>query len=455
MNSIKKKLIFVIVALFASVLLIFSIDLSHLPVNIQYSVWNDHCDTFQVFYTKDGVWRETDSVCVDYYDMGSNALLKFAIPYNDITKLRFDLGNIPGDVSVKNLVIDVAGQSYEIAYSSLINEESHSIEGYELLGNGIRIPSPGDDPYLVYDLTQADAQLLKIVRNMERMVGAIASIFIFLFMGVAYRYSGAAVAVFKKVYTNRKLTWSLAVSDFKAKYAGSQYGVFWAFVQPMLTALIYIFVFQVIGRAAPTENNYPYALWLLPGIVPWFFFSESLMSSTNSLAEYSYLVKKVMFDIEVLPLVKILSSLFVHMFLTCFVLLIYLIAGCSFELSMLQIPYFVLCNFALCAGIGYFTSAILPFFKDMSQLLNVLLMVGMWSCPIMWDLNLVQREFQIFVKLNPMFYIVQGFRDSFMGTERMAEFVPLTVYFWMIVILLVCVGTIVFKRLSKHFADVL
>lgn len=455
MKSFKKKMICVVAALFTCMLLVANISLAHLPIKIQYSVKNDHCDTFQIFYTKDGAWRENDSVCVDYFDMGNMAQLNFTVPYNDITKLRFDLGNIPGDVTLEDVVVTVAGRSFELSYLALINDESHSIDGYELLDSGIRIPSPGDDPYFVYDLTQSDTRLQIIIKNAELTVGAIASILVVLVFWLVYRYSSSAIFVLKKLYKNKKLTLMLAVSDFKAKYAGSQYGILWAFIQPMLTALIYIFVFQVIGRAAPTETNYPYALWLLPGIIPWFFFSESLMSSTNSLAEYSYLVKKVMFDIDILPVVKILSSFFIHAFLTCFVLLIYAVSGCPLKLSMLQIPYYMVCNFALCMAGGFMTSAILPFFKDMSQLLNVLLMVGMWSCPIMWDLNLVPEKFQIFIIVNPVYYIVQGYRDSYMGIGYVMDKIPLTIYFWLVVLSLLCLSTIVFKRLSKHFADVL
>ena len=118
-----------------------------------------------------------------------------------------------------------------------------------------------------------------------------------------------------------KMTWSLALNDFKSKYASSQLGVMWAFVKPIVQASVYIFVFSIIARAAPVGNIYPYAFWLLPGIIVWFFFSEGVMSGANALLEYSYLVKKVRFDIEILPTVKVLSAAIVHCFFVLFVLL--------------------------------------------------------------------------------------------------------------------------------------
>lgn len=126
----------------------------------------------------------------------------------------------------------------------------------------------------------------------------------------------------KKAKELAVLIWKLAKNDFVTKYSGNYLGVFWAFVQPMVTIAIYIFVFQVGFRAQDAKNGYPYALWLIAGIVPWFFFGEGMMGATNAFAEYSYLVKKVVFRIDILPMVKVFSSLFIHLFFVAFSLFI-------------------------------------------------------------------------------------------------------------------------------------
>ena len=99
-----------------------------------------------------------------------------------------------------------------------------------------------------------------------------------------------------------------AADDFRNKYAGSIMGVTWAFVQPLMTIVIYWFIFQVGFHSQPVAD-YPFILWLVSGIIPWFFISEGIVGATPALAEYSYLVKKVVFPIEILPLTKILSFL--------------------------------------------------------------------------------------------------------------------------------------------------
>ena len=95
----------------------------------------------------------------------------------------------------------------------------------------------------------------------------------------------------RELLDNRRMIWKLSKNDFKTKYAGSYFGILWAFVQPIVTIMIYVIIFQFGFKAAPSAEGYPYALTLTSGIIPWFFFSEALLNATNCFREYSYLVK--------------------------------------------------------------------------------------------------------------------------------------------------------------------
>ena len=106
-----------------------------------------------------------------------------------------------------------------------------------------------------------------------------------------------------ELYHNRGLILTLAKNDFKTKYAGSYLGIVWAFIQPIVTIMVYWFVFT-IGLKAGDMAEYPFVLYLISGIVPWFFFQDALNAGTNGLIEYNYLVKKVVFKISILPMVK-------------------------------------------------------------------------------------------------------------------------------------------------------
>lgn len=258
-----------------------------------------------------------------------------------------------------------------------------------------------------------------------------------------------------ELYHNRKLILSLAKNDFKTKYAGSYLGIVWAFIQPVVTVMVYWFVFSV-GLKAGKMDEYPFVIYLITGIVPWFFFQDALNGGTNALIEYNYLVKKVVFKISILPIVKVISALFVHVFFVLLVLIICSLNGYLPTVHTIQIIYYSVCIFIFTLALIYATSAIVIFFRDLTQIINIVLQVGIWMTPIMWDLSLISNPLLIkLLKLNPMFYVVSGYRDSILGQTWITGHWKWGIYFWVVTILIFALGTVIFKRLKPHFADVL
>ena len=263
------------------------------------------------------------------------------------------------------------------------------------------------------------------------------------------------IAFVRSLPARWKLVWPLAKNDFKSRYATSQLGIFWAFFRPVVMACVYIFVFSVIARAAPVGGIYPYSLWMLPGLIVWFVFQDSVSSGVSTLSEYSYLVKNIRFNISVLPDVKVVSSFIIHIFFVCLILLIYIITGLPVKWNILQLPYYMFATFCFSLALARIAAAVQPFFKDMSMAVEILLMVGIWACPIMWDLGILPEHVQVFFKLNPMYYLVAGYRESFMGDTWFWNHIYLTLGFWAVTLLLDLWGRRVFRRLGSHFADVI
>lgn len=260
------------------------------------------------------------------------------------------------------------------------------------------------------------------------------------------------------IYKNRRLVLKLAKNDFKTRYAGSYLGTIWAFIQPIVTILVYWFVFSVGFKPNMNDVGVPFVLYLVAGIVPWFFFQEALNSGTNALIEYNYLVKKVVFNISVLPVVKIISALFVHGFFVLFTVILFMGYGRFPDWYYLQIVYYSFCTFILVLGMCYATCAVVVFFRDLTQIINIGLQVGVWLTPIMWvaeDALKGHALLQKILQINPMYYIVSGYRDSFIMKRWFFERPVWTLYFWVFTILCFLLGNWVFKRLRVHFADVL
>lgn len=258
----------------------------------------------------------------------------------------------------------------------------------------------------------------------------------------------------KDIWERRELILTLAEADFKKKFVGSFLGIFWMFIQPIITVLIYFFVFQLGFRSQPV-SEVPYVLWLIPGIVPWFFFNEAWGGATNCLYEYQHLVKKMVFKVSILPIIKVVSSLFIHLIFIWIMIIVYLLFGVQPSLWWIQIFYYTFCTLFLVLGLSYITASANAFFKDMGQTVQILLQIGMWLVPIMWSETMFPVRFRFVIKLNPVYYLVQGYRDCFITHEGFWEHPQLTAYFWCIVLIIFGIGMNLFKRLKPHFADVL
>ena len=260
-----------------------------------------------------------------------------------------------------------------------------------------------------------------------------------------------------ELYQSRHLIWKLAKNDFKKRYAGSYLGALWAMVQPVVTVVMYYVVFDVIMNSSGQLANadVPYVLFLTAGLVPWFYFNEALNSGTNALLEYNYLVKKVVFKISVLPIIKIIAATFIHVFFACVLLVIAACYGYYPSVYTLQMVYYSFCLFIFVLGVCYSTCAIMVFFKDIGQIISIILQIGMWATPILWDVNGLSPNIQMIVKINPLVYIVNGYRSAIFEKTWFFEDFYSTMYFWIVTVVVFGVGALVFKRLKIHFSDVL
>lgn len=272
-------------------------------------------------------------------------------------------------------------------------------------------------------------------------------------------FFGKFVTLPRELWENRRLIARLALNDFKKRYAGSFLGTVWAFVQPVVTVLMYWIVFDLIfktrSQMMASGMNVPYVLFLTAGLAPWFFFSEALSSGTVSLIEYNYLVKKVVFKISILPLVKVLAALIIHAVFLVIMLVVAVCYGFYPDIYWLQLPYYTFCAFVFVLSLVFTTCAVQVFVRDLSHLISVLLQLFMWATPILWDINMVPVNMQWIVKLNPMVYVVNGYRMSVYARIWFFEQPGTTIGFWCTTIVLFAIGTVIFKRTKPHFADVL
>ncbi|SFV63070.1 Teichoic acid translocation permease protein TagG [hydrothermal vent metagenome] len=258
----------------------------------------------------------------------------------------------------------------------------------------------------------------------------------------------------KAIFQSKTLLWSLTKSEFKQRYVGNLLGMLWAFIQPAAMIGIFWFVFQVGFKSKPVDN-FPFILWLVSGMFPWFYFAEALSMGTNAILSNAFLVKKVVFRVSLLPIIPILSALAIHIFFIFFMFAMFIYYGYSPEIYWLQIPYYVIASSILLLGLSWLTSSIVIFFKDIGQLVAIVIQFGFWLTPIFWSLKMVPEKYHWIIELNPMVYIIDGYRNAMIYQHWFWEDISMMVYFWTITLLFFLLGAFTFRKLKPHFADVL
>lgn len=259
-----------------------------------------------------------------------------------------------------------------------------------------------------------------------------------------------------ELYQSRHLIWKLAKNDFRKRYAGSSMGALWALAQPVVTVAMYYIVFdKLMGGGGRGVEDVPFVLFLTAGLVPWFYFNEALNNGTNALREYDYLVKKVVFKISILPIIKVIAATFIHVFFVAVLLIVAALYGYYPTVYTTQILYYSACLFVFVLALCYATCAVVVFFKDLTQIIGIALQIGIWATPILWNIDSAPEEWVVVLKLNPLVYIVNGYRSAIYERSWFFEDFFSTMYFWIVTVVLFGIGVAVFKRLKPHFADVL
>lgn len=259
----------------------------------------------------------------------------------------------------------------------------------------------------------------------------------------------------KHIINSRKMLFTLAYNGLKEEFLGSYLGIIWAVVRPGMFIFVIWVVFTFGIRYAGSTGGPPFILYLLCGMIPWFFFTDSIIKACSCIVSNEFLVKKVSFSVNILPLVSILSCLIVHLILILFLMILVVSNGFYPSIYWLQLPYYIFCSIILLLGLGWFTSAIRVFIKDVSEVVGLVVQFGFWFTPIFWSPYIISEKYRFILNINPMVYIIEGFRDTFLNKVWFWQHTSNTFLFFAMASVVLFFGAIVFKRLSPHFGDVI
>ena len=274
------------------------------------------------------------------------------------------------------------------------------------------------------------------------------------------------IKILKTNFTNLKQILNMSKMEMKKHYSSSTLGTIWAFIKPALFVLVYWFGIEV-GLKGGGSIGYdgPYILWLLAGILPWFFISECLIQGGTSIRTHRHLVTKMVYPISTIPTFVETYLFKVHLMLVAIATFIFVVTG-HFPVSnfyFVQILYGFICLFLLMWVINLLMSALVVVSRDFEYLLKSITTILFWLSPILWDESklasinsgALANIIYYVVKLNPITYVGNIYRYAFLGTDWFFNHPLQILCFWLEILVLAIIGSFVFKRLESEFADIL
>lgn len=265
----------------------------------------------------------------------------------------------------------------------------------------------------------------------------------------------------KRWQANFELLKMLVQRDLEERYKGSVLGNLWPLLTQLSQLLIYTFVFSIVLKVKvelmngkPVDGNITFGLWLFAGLLPWIAFTGGLVRSAVSVVVQPNLVKKVVFPLDLLPLVPVLSAFIESLFGLAMLILLVALSSQELYTTFALLPLVWLPQLLLTAGLGYFAAGLTVFLRDIPQLLGVVLNLWFYLTPIVYPISLVPEDFRVVIFwLNPLAAFSQVYRDLILAgsVEYEKE--------WLVAsgvsLLVFGLGLWVYRRLRPAFADVL
>lgn len=271
----------------------------------------------------------------------------------------------------------------------------------------------------------------------------------------------SALKVIKEQIDHFYLVRRLSLYELKSKNKNNYLGMAWEIINPAIQIMIYWFVFGLLlSRADVTMGGepVPFISWLIGGFFVWTFFYQSTIQGSKSIYSRLRMLSKMNFPMSIIPSYIIFSQFYVHLVMVLISILIYQLMGYFVNIYYLQLVYFIFATLCLLFVIALITSTISTIVRDFHMLLNSTLRMFLYLSGVLWPLSKLE-EFpwlMELMKLNPLYYIIEGYRAAFFGTEW--YFITnweYTIYFWGVVIVLLLIGSRMHMKFRRHFIDFL
>ncbi len=261
--------------------------------------------------------------------------------------------------------------------------------------------------------------------------------------------------VFKENIENIYRIYSIAKYEILGDIRDSRLGLFWNFANPIIQVLTYWFVFGFI-MARGDVDGIPYIYWMLGGMVVWFFVSPCITNGCKAIHSKVGVITKMKFPVSILPATVVLKELFNHMIIMLILVVTFAIGGYFPTVHWFGLVYYLVCAFAFSVAISMTTSVLNMLARDVRKLILAIMRLLLYLTPILWTIPKdIPWILGYIFKANPIYYIVQGYRDCFFYHRGFLYYWQEMLIFWVITLGLISVGSFMMYKFKFKFIDMM
>ncbi|EJS78500.1 ABC transporter permease [Bacillus cereus] len=262
--------------------------------------------------------------------------------------------------------------------------------------------------------------------------------------------------IIKEQYENLYLIRRLSLYELKQAYAGNLLGVLWVFLNPLSQIGVYWLVFGLGIRGGAPVHGVPYFVWMVSGLVTWFFVGTTITQGANSIYSRLNTVSKMNFPLSIIPTYVVISQLYTHLILIIFVLVIVIVNLGFSTINILELMYGLVTSTLFLIALSFLTSTLSTMLRDIQLLIQSVTRMLFFLTPIFWEpKENMSNLFLFIIKINPLYYIVEVYRGALIYDDTSIILSWYTLYFWGTVIILFIAGSMLHVRFRRQFVDYL
>lgn len=248
-----------------------------------------------------------------------------------------------------------------------------------------------------------------------------------------------------------RLLVKMAFMNMDKQTVRSSLGIFWTYFHDIIYILVFI-AFRMLMAGNGTMMGMNSIVYMMTGMIPWFFINDVLSQGSMAIRSNKGIVQSIRFPVPVLPAVEVLSIFLKRIFSFAMLFAVVVAFGYIRYFHLLLFAYYVLCALILSIAMNLTIAALVAVSDDFRQLYDAFLRILIYTMPILWDFSRIKSlSINILLRINPMVYVIKGFRDAFVSGPTQA--VGYTIYFWACVFILFLTGSYIQDRLKQYYAD--